>query len=262
MRLDIGVVVLAASLGLVSCEKAPPVRNAAPRISPKAQGSTPTPVVRWFGSLRAIMHEGHTQSAVKLADVVPGPHVWGLGALEGLHGEVTLLDDAAWLARPKVDGGAEVKQAELDGVDAAQGAALLVVANVDAWSEVAVRSELAWSQIDSFVETQLATHGRALDAPVAVRIEGPVSALKWHVVDGSKLAPGAGHADHARTAVSGIVDRVDARLVGFFSTSHQGVFTHAGSRTHFHVLIESKRLSGHVDSMTVQPGARLLIAAR
>src|SRR5687767_5611127 len=64
--------------------------------------------VRWYGALHAIMHEGRTASAVELSAVVPGPHVWGLGALEGLRGEVTVLDDEVWLARPRADGTAAV----------------------------------------------------------------------------------------------------------------------------------------------------------
>jgi hypothetical protein len=258
-------VTLVLGLGLVGCEKAPPAPKAAQSASLEDHGAAPEHArraVRWFGTLRSIMHEGRTQSAVKLADVVPGPHVWGVGALEGLHGEATLLDDVVWLARPKADGSAELSRADLDGVDAAQGAALLVVANVDAWAETVVPNEVPWSQLDSFIENELAMRGVALDVPVAVRIDGPVAMLKWHVVDGSKLAAGAGHAEHARTAVRGAVDRADARLVGFFSKSHQGVFTHAGSRTHFHVLIESQRVSGHVDTMALQPGARLLIATK
>jgi alpha-acetolactate decarboxylase len=208
------------------------------------------------------MHEGQTQAAVRLAEVVPGPHAWGLGALEGLHGEATVLDDAVWLARPKADGTAEVRRAELDGADAAQGAALFVVANVESWSETVVQNEVPWDQLDPFIEAAIRAHGVGRDAPVAVRVEGPLAMLKWHVVDGSKLLPGAGHAEHARTAVSGVVERSDARLIGFFSTSHQGVFTHAGSWSHFHALVESSRVSGHVDGVTLEPGARLLIATR
>jgi acetolactate decarboxylase len=218
--------------------------------------------VRWYGALHAIMHEGSTESAVKLADVLPGPHAWGLGALEGLNGEVTVLDDEVWIARPMPDGTATITRGELDGVDSKQGAALFVVANVATWQEVPVPSEVAWERLDSFLETELGTRGLLGDLPTALRIDGPVSALKWHVVDGSKLVPGTGHTEHARTAVSGVVPATDAKLVGFFSTKHQGVFTHAGSHSHFHVLARSPLVSGHVDRVELRPGARLFIATQ
>jgi hypothetical protein len=257
--------VLALGCGLGACRRAPApekVVGAEPVDQQALRPGPPKSTVRWFGTLRSIMHEGRTQAAVRLSEVVPGPHAWGLGALEGLHGEATLLDDVAWLARPTAEGTAQVGRAELGGADATLGAALFVVANVEAWQQVVVQTEVPWDRLDAFIEAELAARAVALDAPVAVRVEGPVANLHWHVVDGSKLVPGAGHAEHARTAVSGVVDQADARLVGFFSTSHQGVFTHAGSRTHFHVLIEVQHLSGHVDAVGLRPGARLLIAAR
>jgi alpha-acetolactate decarboxylase len=225
---------------------------------PRATGHA----VRWYGALRAIMHEGRTQASVKLADVIPGPHAWGLGALEGLHGEVTVLDDVVWLARPAMDGSAATVRADLAKADSAVGAALFVVAKVEAWEEMAVREPIAWDRLDSFLAAELVARGLPLDVPVALRIEGPVALLKWHVVDGSKLVPKASHAEHARTAVRGVLAQANARLVGFHSTDHQGVFTHAGSHCHFHVVVDDPQLSGHVDEVVLQPGARLSFAVK
>jgi hypothetical protein len=257
--------VLVLALAVVGCEKTAPVQKNPRTESGERRAGRPSSAphaVRWYGALRSIMHEGQTQAAVRLAEVIPGPHAWGLGALEGLRGEATVLDDVVWLARPNADGTAEVRRGELDGADTTQGAALFVVANVESWAETVVQNEVPWGQLDSFLESAITAHGVGLDAPAAVRVEGAVAMLKWHVVDGSKVLPGAGHAEHARTAVSGVVERADARLVGFFSISHQGVFTHAGSRSHLHVLVESSRVSGHVDGVALEPGARLLIATR
>ena len=53
-------------------------------------------------------------------------------------------------------------------------------------------------KLDSFLEAELAARGVALDVPIALRIDGSAAMLKWHVVDGSELGPGAGHAEHAR----------------------------------------------------------------
>lgn len=216
---------------------------------------------RWFGALHAIMHEGRTEAAVRLADVVAGPGTFGLGALAGLHGEVTVLDGVAWLARPRPDGTAEVRRADLAGADRDQGAALFVVARVASWHEIPLTNDIAWSQLDAFLGAALKERGHALDVPVALRVEGPVANLRWHVIDGSKLEPGAGHADHARSAVSGRFERIDAKLVGFHSTAHQGVFTHAGAHSHFHAVVEDPLTSGHVDEVTLLRGARLFVAA-
>ncbi|MDB4985151.1 MAG: hypothetical protein JWN04_329 [Myxococcaceae bacterium] len=218
--------------------------------------------VRWFGTLREVMHEGRVGGVVKLADVVPGPHAWGLGALEGLHGEVTVLDDRVWLAVPGPNGQVVMRPADLGGADREQQAALFVVANVSGWLELVLDSDIPSSDLDAFLKQRLAASGFTFDQPIPVRVEGPVTMLRWHVVDGSKLAPGATHAEHARTAIVGRLENTDVSLVGFFSEHHQGVFTHAGSSSHFHVVSKTPLVSGHVDELALARGARLLVPAR
>jgi alpha-acetolactate decarboxylase len=253
---------LLACVVLVGCSKddeSPTSRRSSPA-KPISAKLSAGPAVRWYGALRAIMHEGRTASAVKLAEVLPGPHAWGVGALADLNGELTVVDDEVWLARPMPDGSAAITRGQLGGADSEQGAALFVMANVAAWQEVAIVSDVSWEQLDSFLESELRTRRLLGDLPVALRIDGPVSMLRWHVVDGSKLAPGADQAQHARTAVSGVVPEAEAKLVGFFSMKHQGVLTHAGSHSHFHAVVLRPLVSGHVDGVELRPGARLFIA--
>jgi acetolactate decarboxylase len=246
--------VLSACILVLACCNADP--SASKAVTPPVASPT-----RWFGALHAIMHEGRTEAAVKLADVVGGPGTFGLGALTGLNGEVTVIDGVAWLARPRPDGTAEIRRADLAGADRDQGAALFVVAGVASWREIPLADDVAWSQLDAFLGAALQERGYALDVPIALRIEGPVANLRWHVVDGSKLEAGADHAEHARAAVSGRFERADAKLVGFYSTAHQGVFTHAGAYSHFHAVVDEPLTSGHVDEVTLLRGARLFVAA-
>lgn len=219
----------------------------------------PTLQVRWFGALREIVHDGRTEATVRLADVLPGPHAWGLGAIERLNGELTIMDDVVWQATPR-DGSSEVRRLRSGDVGTL-GATLLVLANVDAWEERAVTRHVAYAELDAYLAELL--RGRPdLSPPVALRIEGVVRDLRWHVVDGSKLAAGGGHAAHARTAVSGTIDAASAHIVGFYSEQHQGIFTHMGSHSHFHVLIDAPLVSGHVDALALTPEARIYLPAR
>jgi alpha-acetolactate decarboxylase len=257
MKADVLSACALLALVLAGCD----ADRSATKSSTKPAAPPAASPTRWFGALHAIMHEGRTETAVKLADVVAGPGTFGLGALTGLDGEVTVVDGVVWLARPRADGTAEVRRADLEGADRDQGATLFVVAGVASWREIPLARDVAWSELDAFLEAALPERGYAVDVPIALRIEGPVAGLRWHVVDGSKLEAGAGHADHARASVSGRLERVDAQLVGFFSTAHQGVFTHAGASTHFHAVIADPLTSGHVDEVTLLRGARLFVAA-
>lgn len=220
--------------------------------APEASG------VRHFGELRAIMHEGRTGPSVQLRDVVPGPHAYGLGALSELRGEVTVLDDVVWTAYPKDDGTAEVRSSET----ADEAAALFVVANVPRWQSVVVDADVPMDELDAAIARMASTVGLDTQQPFPVRVEGALTDLKWHVVDGRKLNPGSSHADHARTAVRGVLPEANGELIGFYSTQHQGIFTHRGASTHFHVVVPASRITGHVDSVGLRRGASVYFPAR
>ncbi|WP_437730724.1 acetolactate decarboxylase [Sorangium sp. So ce1335] len=213
--------------------------------------------VRSFGALRAIMHEGQTGPAVRIGDVVPGPHAFGVGALSALRGEVTVVDDAIWTSYPRDDGTVDVRRA-----GAEEQAALFVVANVARWQEATLDADVPDGQIDARIEALLRERGLDAEGPVPVQVRGSFRDLSWHVIDGRKLAPGGGHADHVRVSVSGTLPTAEGTLVGFFSKRHHGVFTHMGSNTHFHVVLAERPLTGHVDGVTLARGARVLFPAR
>lgn len=213
--------------------------------------------VRHFGALRQIMHEGQTGAAVRVAEVVPGPHAFALGALSELRGEITVLDDVVWTAYPGHDGAPEVRTGATD-----EAAALLVVAAVPRWREVPVTADITADDLDAEIERLATAAGIDTSAPFPVRFSGPLVDLRWHIVDGRKLQPGSSHAEHARTAVSGVEASVDGELLGFFSKTHAGVFTHHGSNTHFHIVLPDRPLTGHVDGVAIGRGAKVLFPER
>jgi acetolactate decarboxylase len=47
-------------------------------------------------------------------------------------------------------------------------------------------------------------------------------------------------------------------IVGFYSSTHEGVFTHRGSQAHLHVLLPNGT-SGHVDELELGPDVELLL---
>jgi hypothetical protein len=207
------------------------------------------PEVRWFGALRAIVHEGQTEAQVQLPSAVSA-HSWAVGALGGLRGEITVRDGEVWLGLPR-DGQVEV----IRGPVPDEGATLLVIAEVPAWEELPIERDVPYTSLDAFLAEQLRQRGFSPDAPVPIRISGPVPEVRWHVVDGW-------HADHSRHALNGVLLDQEVELVGFFSTRHQGVFTHQGASSHFHVIVEQPALTGHVDEVRLGAGARLWLPRR
>ena len=225
------------------------------RAASSATGSAPAVETKVFGALRAIMHEGKSGPQVALSSVVPGPHAYGVGALSELRGEVTVFDDEVWLAYPNDDGSARVSKVRVSN----EQAALLVVADVAAWRRIPIASEVPFERLDDEIERFARANGADERRPLPLIIEGSFVELSWHVVDGRKLTAASTHEQHAAAAARGKVGRSGGALIGFFSTHHQGVFTHMSKKTHFHAVLPDENLSGHVDGVTVLAGATLLL---
>lgn len=139
------------------------------------------------------------------------------------------------------------------------GAALLATAEAASWAEHPVIAPVPFSEFDAFVERAAAAAGVDVRTPFVFRVEGTPARLDWHVLDADRIPAGAhGHEAHLATAVRGSLEGSPARVVGFYSRGHHGVFTHHDSNSHLHVVTTAPSLTGHVDRLDLGPGTRLL----
>jgi hypothetical protein len=215
---------------------------------------TPTaPHVNVWGSLREVIHAGRTESRVTLASVV-GPHVYALGAVDGMRGEITVVDGTAWVSLGAVDDGRARAGAGDDG------AALLVAATVERWRRVVITADIPFAALDREVARLAREAGADLRGPVPFVVEGALADARWHVLRGPPDAT-APH-DHAGNAVRGEAATMNATVVGFFSTRHEGVFTHMGQHVHAHVVDASGELSAHLDEVSIRAGATIAFPGR
>lgn len=210
------------------------------------------------GALRAMFHEGQTGPMVSLDTLLPDPNLYALGALADLSGEVTVLGGQAFLSYPD---GEDVRSEVSDRPDAA--ATLLVATRVPAWQSVTVDSPIPFSELDAGIAALAKSVGLNLDQRVPFLVEGDLEELHWHVIDGTRLtAGGTSHHDHLAASVQKRHDRVQATLVGFYSANDQGVFTHFGSKTHVHCVLEAIPATGHVDHVVIPAGATVRFPAQ
>jgi hypothetical protein len=219
-------------------------------IGPASLVTAGLPEVQTFGTLRAVVHEGDLRERVKLSDVVARPHAYAVGALTGLHGEVTVLDGRIWVARPGRRSSSRAPAPE-------SGATLMVATHVDRWRSHRLPAPVAAGEIDAALERIAREAGVPADRPFPFLIEGALFDLQWHVIDGSRMTAGGragSHAQHMEMAETFSARRERGTIVGFFSRRHHGVFTHMGANTHMHVVLPDRRASGHVDRVALPAG--------
>ena len=98
------------------------------------------------------------------------------------------------------------------------------------------------------------------DTPVPFRVEGRLSRLRFHVIDGRRLPEGpSSHLAHQEAAAVFEVEDVEGRLIGFEGADLVGRLVHHDATSHIHVTLPDRGLSGHVDAVTVAPGSSLFL---
>lgn len=209
-----------------------------------------------FGTMHEVMMQGATQGRVELAPLQGDPQLVGVGALEGLAGEVVLLDGVAWCTRAGKLGALETHAGAEKGVRAT----LLATARVEHWISLPVPAGLAASGIEGFVAQAAREHGLAHTQTFPFLITGSFTNVRAHVLNGR--CPWAGSGPPETEPVRRLLPLAAGRLVGFYTELPPGTITHVGEKTHVHLLVkEGESLVAHVDELQIAPGALLQLPA-
>jgi len=211
-----------------------------------------TPNVKFYGALREIMFEGNLSGRVSLATLKEQPHLYGLGALKDLEGEILVLDGKAYISRV-ADGKVVISNAMEDE------AALLVTAQVVSWSAHPISDAIEnMDQLESLINKYAISAGLAPDKPFPFRIEGNAQSAEWHVI---KWPAGDTHHTHAKHKASGLHGKITGTIevLGFYSEHHKAIFTHHTRNSHLHVLNQAQTLAGHLDNLALTANAVLYL---
>lgn len=201
--------------------------------------------VNIYGALFKIMHEGQREGEVTLIDVIQNDHTYGLGAMEGLDGEVIIMNNQVLINTAK-NGKNPTSQSQVKDNDKAL---LLVTAQVENWQKVSLDESVSMGTIDASIKKYANKMGINTNKPFPFIIEGTFSSVEWHIIDSPD--PGGNHDEHMASSWKKIDSDIKGKILGFYSESHQTVFTHYSSYTHMHVLFEIEKLSGHIDDIQI-----------
>lgn len=216
-------------------------------------------VERW-GTLHEALRDGRDEGRVAVADVAR-PHVYAVGTLAGLAGEVTILDGETWISRGSAERATTVRE------PGAEQATVLVAAEVPAWREIQVTEAVDAAELDAFVEQQARAHGLDTSAPFPFVVAGGLVRLKLHVIGGEcPIRARATGATLTAPPYELTTSAVLARLVGIYAEDASGIVCHGGSRTHVHAVLGQhaggEGLTGHVETVGLSPGSRLYLPRR
>lgn len=248
-------VLISIWIGVTACSNKKNIQKNSAQISELSRVDTPSeqlPLrIDVYGKLFDIMHNGNTKSQVSVQQFIGTEGYYGLGAVADLHGEITLWNGEGWLSQIHGD-------EELFTNNSPNEATLFVGAQVHEWIEIPIPKQIQDVEIDDFILQTAMAHKVNVEEPFPFLVTGQIQKLQWHVIDGKKIPIGVhGHEEHMKSAYKGEVSNTNAKVLGFFSTKHKGIFTHHDRFTHMHIILEEENITGHVDSISLSGSAVL-----
>lgn len=201
------------------------------------------PEVKVSGAMKNIMMKGDLSAHVNL-DTLDKNHLFGLGPVAGLKGEIMILDG-------KVYSSSKDNNQVLNKQDMVSTAAMLVYSNVEKWKPVNIKATInTYTDLEKLIETTAIANGYDTEIPFAFKIEALPEKASYHIIDWKE---GATHTmdNHKQFAYTGQVSNEKLVLLGFYSQHHQSVFTHHTTYMHIHLLEEKTETVGHLDDIQI-----------
>jgi len=199
--------------------------------------------VKHHGKLISIM--GGNLEAVVSLDSIPSDHLYALGAVEDLKGEIQIFNGKSFISKTTTDGNVQI----LDDLD--HKAALLVHAQVKEWtSPVSLKAFSTNQELEKQIKATAIASDIDISKPFPFLLTGTANELKWHVINWPDNDKNHSHYKHITSGANGTLQDQEMSILGFYSEKHQAVFTHHTTFLHMHFKTEGDLvIAGHVDEL-------------
>jgi acetolactate decarboxylase len=185
---------------------------------------------------------------VNLQMAIPSVNGYAVGAIQQGLGEITVIDSEIWL-----DYGKDGIGNSINNIPADEKAVLLVTSQVSEWQEVKIQNTLSKEELYKYILEKAKQHGLDVNAPFPFLLEGSFESLLLHVINGQNPK----FSDHGKKGhiFKQLIEKRNnekAIVIGFYSASTQGVYTHPNESWHLHVVIKHENIGAHVDDISIK----------
>lgn len=199
------------------------------------------PEVKVSGAMKNVMMKGDLSAHANM-DTMNKVHLYGLGPVAGLKGEIMVLDGKVFSTSK--DGNKLLNQQ-----NKVSNAAFLVYSNVEKWKSFSINTTINnYAELEKLVENTAKANGYDTEVPFAFKVEAVPQKISYHVIDWKE---GTKHTmeNHKQFAYSGQFENTGITLLGFYSTHHQSIYTHHTTFMHVHLLDNKTKTVGHLDEI-------------
>lgn len=200
--------------------------------------------VKYSGALKTLM-SGNIQPVISLDSLSNKKHLYALGAVENLKGEIQIFD-----SKPSnsfvIDNILQIKNSYN------LKASLLVYAEVEEWTTSEVSNITTKSDLEELIFKTAKSNGINIEKPFPFLLEGTIASLDWHVINWKDNDTIHSHKKHIESGLNGTLNNKNVEILGFYSTKHKAVFTHHTTNMHMHFKTNDNSLAGHIDDLILK----------
>lgn len=209
--------------------------------------------VEWKGALKNMMRKGDISAQVNLQHFQKTEHLYALGAVAELKGEILVLDGLPLIASVQ-------DQAIIVDTTYDSDATLLVYTSVEDWVSTSIAAKTMNKEaLEQQLELVAESNGLNLDRPFPFLLRGLVNTADWHVINWPKGDKEHTHEKHISSGLSGTIKDEEVEILGFYSKHHHAIFTHHTTNMHMHVRTLDNSIVGHLDDLILARGVELLL---
>ena len=189
----------------------------------------------------ADMFKDSAKEKISLSELKSKKHLYALGPLSGLRGEILIWDGVPFETR--VNGGTVQTKKSWD-----EGAAFLAWSSVEKWQKVRVPAAVVnMATLQQWLGSMSGKPGQAAQYPFLLK--GNFANIKWHIVNFPKDSTDITPETHKARKVFDQTGKCSAEVLGVFSPSMQGIFIPMGSTIHMHVK-QAEKMVAHLDEFS------------
>ena len=213
----------------------------------------PSFAVEYRGAMREMFANGNIGGNISLTEFRNKPHLYAVAPLEGLRGEITVLDGTSYVSFVRNNSVVVEKSWDAKAI-------FMVWAEVAEWREVSVPENVkTYAELEKFVAEAAKSANIDASPPFPFLLKGTPANVNWHinnyVSDNTPLT----QEKHDQAKFKGVLENEAVEIVGFYSDKHAGVFTHHTTNMHLHLRSASGNVMGHLDDITLNNGTSLYL---
>jgi acetolactate decarboxylase len=202
------------------------------------------PIVKYQGKMSKIGQDGRVDSEI-LVDTIKGSHLYALGPVENLRGEIIVWDSKPWVAALTPEG----EPTLLKHVKNLK-AIFLVYAHIPQWDTIQLKDKIgSLTELQNSITKAASLHGTDTSSAFPFLLFGKVSKGSGSIMFKDPIINTINAESLKNAKHSNFFLNQNAQMLGFYSQLHQKIFTSSTSFIHIHYRLGNKYQCGHLDEV-------------